>query len=70
MILGELSRLGDTMWDLYEELITIHAVVHLDGLQQQKEIFVKTLKMYKLPLLPCRDGQCDTKGNHLNCQRK
>lgn len=34
MILGEVSKLGETMWDLYEELITIHkVVVHLHGLQ-------------------------------------
>ena len=42
-ILGEVSTLGETMRDLYEELITIHkAVVHLHDLQQHSRDFVKS----------------------------
>jgi len=45
VILGEVSTIGETMRDLYEELITIHkAVVHLHGLQQQSRYFAKALK--------------------------
>ena len=50
-ILGEVSTLGETMQDLYEELITIHkAVVHLHGLQQQSRYFAKTLKNVKVTI--------------------
>lgn len=67
--LGEVSTLGETMRDLYEELITIHkAVVHLHGCSNRAVTLLKG--MYKFPLSPCRNRQCDIKGHCLTCQRK
>jgi len=45
MILAEVSTLGETMQNLYEEFVRIHKeVVHLHGLHQKRKYFVKTLK--------------------------
>ena len=43
-ILREVSKLGETMHNIYEEIFTVHKeVVHLHGLQQQCKYFFKTL---------------------------
>lgn len=45
-ILGEVSTLGDTMKNLYEELVTVHKeVVHLHCLQQKCKYQIKTLNI-------------------------
>ena len=43
-ILGEVSTLGETMQDIYEELVTVHKeVVRMLGLQQHCKDIFKTL---------------------------
>ncbi len=44
-ILAIVLTLGQTMWNLYEELLTMHMVaVHLHGLQQKCKDLFKTLR--------------------------
>lgn len=48
MILGEVLTLGETIWNLYKELVTmLKEVVHFHGLQQKCKYFSKTLRNAK-----------------------
>jgi len=44
-IFGEVSKLGETMWSLYEDVVTMHKeVVLLHDMQQKCKDIVKALK--------------------------
>lgn len=52
MILGEVSTLGETMHNLYEDLVTMNkVVVHLHGLQQKYKYFFKTLRNLQVAIV-------------------
>lgn len=55
VILGDVSTLRETMSDIYEELMAVHAAFFcLHILQQQNKEFVKTVRNVQIAPQPCK----------------
>lgn len=71
MIVNEVSTLGETVRDLYEEIFTMHkAVVCMLSLQKQFKYFVKTLRNVQATIIVMHEWTMQYKGAPLDLGKK
>jgi len=70
-ILGEVSTLGETMWGLCGELVTMHkVVVHLHGMQHKCKDSAKVLNAFHTTITAMHKLLMEYKGELLELLKK
>lgn len=66
-----MSVLGDTMWNIYDEFVTVHKeVVCFNGLQKWRKEFVQTLKNIRATITHVKEWIMGYKGAPIDLEQK